>query len=85
LAAEAAAQWRDMSMDACWGWDPPAMSQRQVQAVLKRERSARRLPSDPYSPYAVAVDPPPDFALPFPRRRRGRPARPADDDEELLF
>jgi hypothetical protein len=85
LAAEAAGQWRDMSMDACWGGDPPVMSQRQVQAVLKRERSARRLPSDPYNPFAVAVDPPLGFGLPFPRRRRGRPVRLADDDEELLF
>jgi hypothetical protein len=55
--------------------------------VLKRERSARRLPSDPYNPFAVAVDPPPGFGLPSPRRRRGGPARLADDDddEELLF
>jgi hypothetical protein len=83
LAAEAAGQWRDTSIDACWGWDPPVMSQKHVQAVLKRERSARRLPSDPYNPFADAVDPPPFVGPPFARRRR--PGRLADDDEDLLF
>ncbi|HEY1220825.1 MAG: hypothetical protein ABSE42_14835 [Bryobacteraceae bacterium] len=84
LAAEAAEQWREVSLDTCWGADPPAMSQRQVQAVLKRERAAKRLPDKRDDPFGDAFDSPFDFDLPFPRRRRGRRARP-DDGEEMLF
>ncbi|MGB7761420.1 MAG: hypothetical protein WBL61_16440, partial [Bryobacteraceae bacterium] len=84
LATEAAALWRDVSLDACFGGEPPPMSQRRLQAVLKRERKTKNQPAEPYNPFADSLDSPFDFEPPFPRRRRGRPARPADD-EELLF
>jgi hypothetical protein len=96
LAAEAAERWRETSAAAAWGGEPRAPYPRHIKAVLKRERAARRPPSDPYDPFEdddfpfdLGPDAGPGLDLghlfpPRPGRRRRSP-RPIDNGQETLF